>query len=106
MRAARTRANPTSISLVHENFRPSGLRSSGLTRASSSRAFGPMTDNTPYSADTSVSATCSSGPMWRPIQSASRAACAEPVTMRNRSAAVRITVRSLSMPPRAFSIAV
>ena len=50
--------------------------------------------------------SASVGPMWREIQSASRVACAEPVTIRKRSAASRITVQSLSKPPRAFSIAV
>ena len=107
MRAARTRAKPRSISRVCENFSAAGDRSSGLTRASSSRAFGPITDSTQYSALTSVSTACSSAPMWRAIQSASRVACAEPVTIRKRvGCGCRITVRSLSKPPRSLSIAV
>ena len=36
-------------------------------------------------ADTSVNVACSSGPMWRLIQSASRTACAEPVMSRNET---------------------
>jgi hypothetical protein len=106
MRAARTRAWPRSISRVQENFSASGDRSSGLTRASNSRAFGPMTDSTLSIGEMSVSTACSPAAMWRPIQSASRVACAEPVTSRKRSAACRMTVRSLSMPPRALSIGV
>ena len=106
MRAARTRARPRSISRVCANFSASGDRSSGLTRASSSRERGPISDSTLNIALTSVSTTCSSAPMWRVIQSASRVACAEPVTMRKRSGASRITVRSLSKPPRSLSNAV
>ena len=102
MRAARTRAWPRSISRVCANFRPAGDRSSGLTRPSSSRAFGPITEITLHSALTSVSTANSCAPMWRRIQSASRTGCAEPVTIRKLSGATRITVRSLSKPPRSI----
>ena len=106
MRAARTRARPRSISRVCENFSACGDKSSGLTRASSSRERGPISDSTEYSALTSVTTTCSSALAWRVIQSRSRCGWAEPVTTRKRSAAWRITVRSLSKPPRSLSIAV
>jgi len=54
---------------------------------------------------TSTSAACSSAAMWRSIQSASRIACADPVRMKNVSAAIRVIVTSLSNPPRSLSTA-
>ena len=66
-----------------------------------------MSDSTENIALTSVSVACSRvASMWRAIQSMSRVVWAEPVTIRKRSTASRITVRSLSKPPRSFSIAV
>jgi len=58
---------PRSISFACEKGSAAGDRSSGLTRASSSRAFGPMTPSTLHSALTSVSSACSSRPMWRRV---------------------------------------
>ena len=70
------------------------------------RPSGPSPRSTDQPPVTSTSAACSSSPMCRSIHAKSRVVCADPVTMKNSDGASRITVRSLSKPPRAFSIAV
>ena len=81
-------------------------RSVVVSGCSSARAFGPQT---PRHASADVtSATCtdpSRGACWR-IQARSCWPNAVPVTIRKRSSASRVTVKSHSIPPRALSICV
>ena len=79
-------------------------RTTGAAR--SSRAFGPIKESTAIMPLTSASTAFSSARVCRAIQSASRVGWAEPVTSRKLCAASRVIVRSLSKPPRSFSIAV
>jgi len=80
--------------------------SSAESRPSSASAFGPMTETTDQPPVTSTSDARSCVRMWRSIHAASRVVCAEPVTMKNSCGPVRVTVTSLSKPPRALSIGV
>ena len=77
-------------------------KSARLTFCSSARLLGPITESTVQAAVTSVRVAWAPAGMWRPIQSASRVTCAEPVTIMNLSCARRAMVRSLSKVPRSF----
>ena len=77
-----------------------------MDAASLASAFGPITESTHHAPVTSTSDACSPASMCRSIHAKSRVACDDPVTTKNSSRAKRVTVRSLSIPARAFSIAV
>ena len=91
---------------VAENGSAAFDTSSIVSVPSSASARGPISDRTQYALVTSTSAACSSSPMCRSIHAKSRVACEDPVRMRNSPGAIRVIVRSLSKPPRSFSIAV
>ena len=103
IRVARTGADATQISRDVPKGNPALVRSASVSRASSARERGPMTPSTAEADVTSVS-TARASPRWRRIQSASCVDDAADVTTTNASGARRVTVRSASMPPRAFSI--
>jgi hypothetical protein len=79
------------------------VRSSGLQSCRRLRAFGPMTQNTASAAVMSVIVTKRS-PRWARSHARSRCSVAPGTTSRKAVSESRVTVRSLSMPPRAFSI--
>jgi hypothetical protein len=95
---------PISISRAVPNGKASLVKSSGLTFLHRrSRAFGPMTQNTASPAVMSVIVTNSVAEMPR-SHARSRCSVAPGTTSRNAVSDSRVTVRSLSMPPRALSI--
>ena len=75
-----------------------------VTVSRTSRARGPKSPMHAYAPVTSTRWAEPSRGRWRAIQPRSWVPKALPVTMRKRSVASRVTVKSHSIPPRALSM--
>ncbi len=76
----------------------------GVSGCRISRAFGPQRPKHAYCEVTSATVTEPSSGAWARIQARSCCPNAVPVTIRKRSSARRVTVKSHSIPPWRLSI--